>query len=76
MKQAIDVVIPVLGQTLQLLVPSDMLGEDFLSMVEHMVKEQYSLVRQGNLFFANEGQVMDYELPLGEFPPGTKLLLM
>lgn len=75
-KITIDVTIPVLCQTLQLMVPKEMLGGHLLDAVEELVLEQFGFTRRANLYFAHEGYLMDYELPLGHLPLGTKLILM
>lgn len=75
-KLTIDVAIPVLGQTLQLLVPEEMLGGYLLEAVEDLIIEKYQFTRQANLYFAEEGMMMDYDLPLRRLPRGTKLILM
>lgn len=75
-KLTLDVAIPVLGQTLQLMVPEDMLGGYLLEAVEDMIEEEYHISRRANLYFAEEGMMMDYDLPLRSLPRGTKLILM
>lgn len=75
-KLTVDVTVPVLSQTLQLLVPKEMLGGHLLVSVEELLQEQFGLTRRANLYFANEGYLVDYDLPLDKLPRGTRLILM
>lgn len=75
-KLSIDVTVPSLAQTFQLLVPDEMIGGELLEAVEDMIAERFELQRQGDLFFAFGGEKLDYDMPLKKIHRGTRLLLM
>lgn len=75
-KITIDVAIPALAQTLQLLVPEEMLAGYLLEAVEDIVDQRFQLSRRANLYFAEEGLMMDYDMPIKRLARGTKLILM
>lgn len=75
---SIDVAIPVLGETLHLMVPRNIIGSALLHTVEDMVKDSYHLSPKGNLFFAEYGTILDYGKSLEHLPfrQGLKMILM
>lgn len=75
---SVDVSLPVIGQTLQLLVPRNVVGMALLETVESMIAEKYHLKCGGNLYFAEYGTILDYHSSLENLPhrQGVKLILM
>ncbi|MFI3255643.1 MAG: hypothetical protein R3Y63_15130 [Eubacteriales bacterium] len=75
---SIDITLPILGETLHLMVPRNIMGSALLETVEELVKESFGLMPQGNLFFQEQGDLLDYTLALEELPfrQGLKLILM
>lgn len=75
---SIDVSLPILGQTLHLLVPRNIMGSALLATVEDLVKDSFQLSAQGNLYFAEEGTMLDYSSSLELLPlkQGVKMILM
>ncbi len=75
---SIDIALPILGETLHLMVPRNIAGSALLETVEDMVKDTFGLNPQGNLFFQEQGDILDYSLSLEQLPlgQGLKLILM
>lgn len=75
---SVDVCIPVLGETLHLMVPRNIIGSALLNTVEDLVKDSYHLAPKGNLFFAEYGSILDYDSTLEHLPfrQGLKMILM
>lgn len=73
---SVDVAIPVIGKSMNLLVPHSVLGRVLLDTVEDLVEETYHLKSTGNLYFAKEGAMIDYGKSVGFFPRGQGLNLI
>lgn len=74
----VDVSVPVLGETLHLMVPRNIMGGALLHTVEELVQETYKLDARGDLYFAEMGLMLDYQTSLDHLPlqQGLKLILM
>lgn len=75
---SVDVSLPVIGQTLSLLVPRNIMGSALLETVEDLVAETFYLKGTGNLYYADKGAVLDYDSTLENllFQHNLKLILM
>lgn len=75
---SVDVAIPVIGQTLNLLVPRNVVGGALLDTVDELIQDKFRLTGSANLYFADYGTMIDYTQSLENIPnkQGVKLILM
>lgn len=75
---SVDVALPVIGQTLNLLVPRNIVGGALLDTVDDLIQDKYRLSGGGNLYYAEYGTMLDYKNTLENIPhqQGVKLILM
>lgn len=75
---SINVAVPVISKTLNLVVPPSMLSSVLEMTVKEMVGEMFQLSGTGNLFLASSGCMLDDRSTVGELPTpqGLKLVLM
>lgn len=75
---SVDVALPVIGQTLNLLVPRNIVGGALLDTVDELIHDKFRINGNGNLYFADYGTMVDYSATLENLPnqQGVKLILM
>lgn len=75
---SVDVTLPVIGQTLNLLVPRNIVGGALRDTIDDLIQDKYRISGTGNLYFADYGTMVDYNSSLENLPnqQGVKLILM